>query len=142
MSTQTNKPVQKFKDGAVTMALYENQHENRVWHNITIGKLYKDDQGRWQESRNFNEHDLLKLQNMIPQAYAHIQHRQQQQRTQPHAPQQDDVAHMAKQERHAQDMQNMQAARDAALSQAAPTPQHTAERIQDHAPTPPREPQR
>ncbi|MEM0951791.1 MAG: hypothetical protein AAGI66_06575 [Cyanobacteria bacterium P01_H01_bin.74] len=67
-------PLQSFKDGAVTIKIWEQQAGERKFADASIGKLYKDEKtGDWRETRSFNNNDLLKLQNLIPEARAEMQ---------------------------------------------------------------------
>jgi hypothetical protein len=75
MSDEAKKqPLGTFKDGAVTVKLWEQNAKGDTYINASIGKLYKDDKtGQWKESRSFNETDLLKLQAMLPEVRQEIQ---------------------------------------------------------------------
>ena len=136
MSTndKSKGPIETFRDGAVAIKLWEHAHQERKYLNITISKSYKDDQGKWQEGQNMNGHDLLKLQNMIPDAYAHVQHVQKQHREHNQGVQDrlnqmqvDEMAHYEEQKRSL----DMAAERDAVM-QAAREPQAGQSRTQEH----------
>lgn len=83
MTTDTTKnaPLETFKDGAVSIKLWEQKTEDKSYVNASIGKLYKDGEGQWRETRSFNATDLLKLQAMLPQAHEAMQRHQETLRT-------------------------------------------------------------
>jgi hypothetical protein len=93
MTDQGKKaPLGEFKDGAVTVKLWEQQAGDQTYVNASIGKRYKDNQtGTWKEGRSFNGNDLLKLQTMLPDVRREIQHLQEQQRSV--SPQQEKETH-------------------------------------------------
>ncbi|MEM6780316.1 MAG: hypothetical protein AAF569_00475 [Pseudomonadota bacterium] len=133
-----NAPLQQFKDGAVTLKLWEQEHQERKYLNISVGKLYKDKQGQWREGNNMNAQDLLKLQNLIPIAYAQIQQIQEQHRQHNQAVQDrinhEQVNEMALQSKPAP-QQDMAAARDAAMRGSDMAEQQHAN-TQEHAQEP------
>lgn len=83
MTTETSKnaPLETLKDGAVSIKLWEQKTEDKSYVNASIGKLYKDGEGQWRETRSFNATDLLKLQAMLPQAHEAMQRHQEALRT-------------------------------------------------------------
>ncbi len=157
-----NAPLETFKDGAMTIKLWEREHQERKYLNISIGKLYKDGQGQWREGRTMNDHDLLKLQNMIPAAYARIQQIQQQYRDhnqavqdrldqaqanemalQSSAPAQHVPAQQPEQiTQQPLNQQDMVAQRDAVMEKAQPAQSQSQPHTQEHVSTPSHEPSR
>ena len=133
-----NAPIQSFKDGAVTIKLWEQQAGNRSFVNASIGKLYKDEKsGQWRESRSFNGNDLLKLQNLLPEAQKEFRQWQDYFNTiNPEAekevePRKNEA--LAKRDALlAEKQQTMAEARDAAMSQAT---REDGDRTQEHAPS-------
>lgn len=80
--TDKKVPLNTFKDGAVTIKIWEQQSGDQTYVNASVGKLYRDEQtGQWRESRSFNSTDLLKLQTMIPEARQDMQRWQEYFRT-------------------------------------------------------------
>jgi hypothetical protein len=126
-----NAPLESFRDGAVTIKLWEQQAEGKSYVNASIGKLYKDQQGGWHETRSFNDSDLLKLQALIPQAHQQMKHHQEQLRGVVHEQQ---IAEPAPEQQ-----QEMAAQRDAVMSKAQKPKRETT---QEHARTPSKQPSR
>jgi hypothetical protein len=83
MTEQDKKaPLAEFKDGAVTVKLWEQKAGDQTYVNASIGKWYKNNEtGQFKESRSFNGNDLLKLQMMLPEVRREIQYLQEQQRS-------------------------------------------------------------
>jgi hypothetical protein len=126
-----NAPLETFRDGAVTIKLWEQQAEGKSYVNASIGKLYKDQQGAWHETRSFNDSDLLKLQALIPQAHQQMKHHQEQLRS---VVQEQQIAEPAPEQQ-----QDMAAQRDAVMSKAQKPKRDTT---QEHARTPSKQPSR
>ena len=64
-----NAPIQSFKNGAVSIKLWQNQGPEQSFVNVSVRKLYKDEQSnQWKESKNFSPNDLPKLQAILPEA--------------------------------------------------------------------------
>jgi hypothetical protein len=122
-----NAPLQSFRDGAVTIKLWEQQAEGKSYVNASIGKLYKGQQGAWHETRSFNDSDLLKLQALIPHAHQQMKHHQEQLRG------------MAQEQSAPEQQAGMAAQRDAVMSKAQKPKRDTT---QEHARTPSKQPSR
>ena len=123
MTTNKKAPIQTFKDGAVTIKLWEQNAGGNIFVNASVGRIYKDKTtGEFGESKSFSNTDLLKLQAIIPQVREEMQkwhdyYREvNQQQAQSH---------------------DMTAQRDAVMQQAvqtqAPT-EHTQEHSQENIP--------
>ncbi len=76
---KANPPVHTVRFGAVKAAVWENQTQHGVMHNVTVSRSYKDDQGDWQESSSFGADDLLSLAKALDAAHSWI-HEQRQSR--------------------------------------------------------------
>lgn len=120
-----NAPLNSYKDGAVTLKLWKQEaKDGNANVTFSVGKLYKNDQGQWRESRNFNSKDLTRLQNMIPEAIKQAHVHEAAFYSQRLAEAKSQVPHWQTQEQPAQQPSeqtsehNMQAARDAAMQQA------------------------
>ena len=132
--TERKAPLQHFKDGAVTVKLWEQSAGNKQYVNASVGKLYKDKAtGEWHESRSFSEKDMLKLQAMLPEVrqemgkwqdyYREAQQQKEQVQAMPdHAPQSTQMP----------SQQDMVAARDAAMQSVQPDQSQGV--TQGHAP--------
>lgn len=66
------KPVDKFEDYPVGIALFEREGENGTWINADVSKTYKDGD-EYKKSRNFSRVDLMKLNALVPHAIARMQ---------------------------------------------------------------------
>jgi hypothetical protein len=58
------KPVHEIRLGAVKAAIWENKTQNGKRHNVTVTRLYKDDQ-EWKYSDSFGRDDLPLLDKVI-----------------------------------------------------------------------------
>lgn len=56
--TKGNRPVHEVRLGRVRAAIWENDVENGKRHNVTLSRLYKDDEGEWRDSSSFGRDDL------------------------------------------------------------------------------------
>ncbi len=54
----SNKPVHEIRFGRVKAAIWENSTPNGTRHNVTITRLYKDED-QWKDSASFGRDDLL-----------------------------------------------------------------------------------
>ena len=65
------KPVHEVRVGSVKAAIWENQTENGVRHNVTFERLYKsDDEGK--QTQSFGRDDLLVLPKVADQSHTWI----------------------------------------------------------------------
>lgn len=69
---KANPPVHTVRFGAVKAAVWENQTQHGVMHNVTVSRSYKDDSGDWQESSSFGADDLLPLAKALDAAHSWI----------------------------------------------------------------------
>jgi hypothetical protein len=51
------KPIHEIRLGRIRAAIWENKTQNGSMHNVTITRLYKDDEG-WKDSTSFGRDDL------------------------------------------------------------------------------------
>lgn len=56
--TKGNRPVHEVRLGRIRAAIWENEVENGKRHNVTVSRLYKDDEGEWRDSSSFGRDDL------------------------------------------------------------------------------------
>ena len=56
--TKGNRPVHDVRLGRIRAAIWENETDNGKRHNVTLSRLYKDDQGEWRDSSSFGRDDL------------------------------------------------------------------------------------
>ena len=64
----TNKPVHEIRMGAVKAAVWENQTEAGIRHNVTVQRLYKDGDS-WKTTESFGRDDLPLLAKVVDQAH-------------------------------------------------------------------------
>ena len=70
MATQ-NKPVAEFKLGLVKALVWKNETANGVRHNVTIARLYKQDD-EWKETASFGRDDLPLVAKVVDRAHSFI----------------------------------------------------------------------
>lgn len=57
----TNKPVQKFKFGAIEIAIWKNEKDGKTWYSYTLQKSYKEGE-EWKTTQNFSSKtDLMNV---------------------------------------------------------------------------------
>jgi hypothetical protein len=60
MSTQDpNRPVHTIRHGRIKAAIWANQTQKGVMHNVTFTRSYQDDQGNWFDTQSFGVSDLM-----------------------------------------------------------------------------------
>lgn len=65
------RPVKELRIGVVRAAIWRNDGENGVWHNVTFERLYRDGE-EWKSSASFGRDDLLVLAKIADQAHTWI----------------------------------------------------------------------
>jgi hypothetical protein len=66
-----NHPVQEYRIGLLKAAIWANQTEDGVRHNVTFERSYKDGEN-WKSSTAFGRDDLLALAKLADQAHSWI----------------------------------------------------------------------
>ncbi len=66
------KPISEVRIGRVKAAIWSNETEGRMRHNVTFSRLYKDDAGEWKSTQSFGRSDLLVLAKVADQAHSRI----------------------------------------------------------------------
>jgi hypothetical protein len=69
--TETKKPVHEVRLGAIKAAIWANDTPNGVRHNVTIQRLYKDEE-EWKSSDSFGRDDLLTVAKVADVAHTWI----------------------------------------------------------------------
>ena len=73
---QENKPVQKFKAGAVHASIWENQREfngaSTVLRAVKLERRYKDKDGNWKSTTSLNLNDIPKAALVLTEAYKYL----------------------------------------------------------------------
>jgi hypothetical protein len=65
------RPVQEIRLGRIRAAIWENETENGLRHNVTVSRLYKDG-NEWKDSSSFGRDDLPLLAKVCDQAHTWI----------------------------------------------------------------------
>lgn len=52
------KPVHEIRLGRIKAAIWANETDSGIRHNVTFGRLYKPEGGDWQDSSSFGRDDL------------------------------------------------------------------------------------
>jgi hypothetical protein len=66
------KPVHELRLGRVRAAIWENDTRNGARHNATFSRLYRDQEGNWQDSTSFGRDDLPLLQKVADRVHTWI----------------------------------------------------------------------
>lgn len=64
-----SKPVHEIRMGRIRAAVWENDTKNGVVHNVTVSRLYKDDNDKWADSTSFGRDDLPVLAKVTDKAH-------------------------------------------------------------------------
>jgi hypothetical protein len=78
---KARKPAEKFRDGAIEVAVWRNESEKGPWFSVTSTRSYKQGE-EWKQSDNYGKDDILPLCKLLDQAHSWILNQQQQQRAQ------------------------------------------------------------
>lgn len=70
--SKPNRPVHTVRFGNIKAAIWENQTQHGVMHNVSVSRSYRDDRNNWQESASFSADDLLALAKALDQAHSWI----------------------------------------------------------------------
>ena len=58
---KTKKPIRIKAARGVVAKLWRNENQNGEWFNVTITRVYTDDEGEFHDSDNFSRDDLLQV---------------------------------------------------------------------------------
>lgn len=67
----SNRPVHEVRMGRIRAAIWANETEKGVRHNVTLTRLYKDGD-EWKDSASFGRDDLPLLAKVADQAHSWI----------------------------------------------------------------------
>jgi hypothetical protein len=68
-SEKPNQPVKKFKAGAISATVWENQAQNQQGESVSFDRTYKDANGEWQHTNSLRMADLPKATLVLSKAY-------------------------------------------------------------------------
>ena len=72
MSTATKaRPVHELRLGRIRAAIWANETQNGVRHNVTVSRIYKDGND-WKDSPSFGRDDLPLVAKVMDQAHSWI----------------------------------------------------------------------
>lgn len=66
-----NRPVHEVRFGRIRAAIWQNETENGLRHNVTVSRLYKDGD-EWRDSSSFGRDDLPLVAKVCDQAHSWI----------------------------------------------------------------------
>ena len=67
-----NKPQFSHKLNRIEVAVWRNENENNIWHNITFVKTYRDSDGALQTTNGLKMEDLPSLTFLAGKAYDYL----------------------------------------------------------------------
>lgn len=69
-------PIHEIRLGAIRVSVWSNVNlDGSRWHTVTLGRLYKDDQDRWQVAQHYKLQNLSDLARGIATAHDWIEQR-------------------------------------------------------------------
>ena len=66
------RPAHEVRLGRVKAAIWGNDSEHGVRYSVSVCRVYKDGQGKWQTSESFGRDDLLTLAKVLDRAHSWI----------------------------------------------------------------------
>ena len=69
---KSKKPITIKVGRGIRAKLWRNSNENGEWYNVTISRVYKDDDGDFQDSDSFSRDDMLQVAFVAQKAFDHI----------------------------------------------------------------------
>jgi hypothetical protein len=71
-----SKPIHEVRLGVIKAAIWANESEaGGVRYNVTLGRLYKDEEGQWKTTDGLGRDDLLVAAKVLDQAHTWIYER-------------------------------------------------------------------
>lgn len=64
-----NKPIFSRRLNKIEVAIWRNESDEAVWHNVTLQKTYRDEKSEVQNTTNFRMDDLPALAFLAIKAY-------------------------------------------------------------------------
>ena len=69
--TMSKRPVHQIRLGRIRAAIWENQSKNGTRYNVTISRLYREED-EWRDSSSFGRDDLLLVAKVADRAHGWI----------------------------------------------------------------------
>ena len=67
-----NKPIFSRRLNKIEVAIWRNESEAAVWHNVTFQRTYRDEKGEIQNTSNFRMDDLPAVAFLAAKAYDYL----------------------------------------------------------------------
>ena len=67
-----NRPVHEVRIGSIKAAIWANEGNQGVFYNVTLSRVYKDQQRGWQTASTFGRDDLLVVAKVADLAHTWI----------------------------------------------------------------------
>lgn len=68
-----NAPIKTFRIGSVRAAIWAKQNDNGTFHQVTITRTYKDENGDYADTSSYSHLELLAVARVAEQAAAFIE---------------------------------------------------------------------
>ncbi len=72
MTTTTNQPIDRLRDGALKATIWENEGPKGTFYSVEFSRTYQDEHGNFQDARSFSGSELLRLAHLAIKAYDRI----------------------------------------------------------------------
>jgi len=69
--TTNRKPIHGIRMGRIKAAIWQNETDNGIRYNVTVGRLYKDGE-TWKQTESFGRDDLPLRQSRRPSSQLHL----------------------------------------------------------------------
>ena len=76
VATTNRKPIHEIRMGRIKAAIWQNETDNGIRYNVTVGRLYKEGES-WKQTESFGRDDLPVLAKVADQAHTFIFQKQQ-----------------------------------------------------------------
>jgi hypothetical protein len=78
VTTPNRKPIHEIRLFKIKAAIWQNDTDNGVHYNVTLGRLYKDGND-WKQTESFGRDDLPAVAEVVRQSWLWIFQKQQEQ---------------------------------------------------------------
>lgn len=69
---ESKRPVHEERLGRITAAVWRNETTAGTRHNITVSRIYTDDEGNWHRSASFGRDDLPLVAKVLDRVHSWI----------------------------------------------------------------------
>jgi phenylalanyl-tRNA synthetase alpha subunit len=66
------RPVEEVRFGNIKSAIWRNESQNGPWFNVTLQRLYRNEDGEWTSTTSFGRDDLLLLAKVVNFAHSRV----------------------------------------------------------------------